>query len=142
MKLVTFNNIIPSYLLKLIQWRDVEESDEEVEPEQYSEEDDVPEDDVPEDDEHLGSDALLGDKNPLFNSSEMQYQRLYSLVSLPKKTGMLAHILDSPWDKRQKHLLIMFLVELSGLTHLEEISHKPLTLMEQPINILEQESQL
>ena len=42
MKLVTFNNLIPSYSMKLIQWHDVEGLDveeAEAEPEVYSDED-------------------------------------------------------------------------------------------------------
>ncbi len=43
MKLVTFNNLIPSYSMKLIQWHDVEGLDaenQEDELDQYSDEED------------------------------------------------------------------------------------------------------
>ncbi len=47
MKLVTFNNLIPSHSMKFILWHDVDESDEGVQEEdedQYSDEEDEVED--------------------------------------------------------------------------------------------------
>ena len=120
--------------MKLIQWRDVEELDDvEAEPEQYSEEEDVPEDEEAPDFEDSPE-----DKNLHSNSSVMPLALWYSLVNLPKKTGMQGHILDSRWDKKRKHLQITFSEELSELIRLEAISLKQSILMVQRINTLAQ----
>ena len=44
MKLVTFNNLIPSHSMKFIVWHDVDDSDEEVSDEEVQYEDDEVED--------------------------------------------------------------------------------------------------
>ncbi len=131
MKLVTFNNLIPSYIMKLIQWRDVEDLDvDEAEREQLLED--------AEEDEEVDYEDSPEDKNLHSNSSVMPLALWYSLVNLPKKTGMQGHILDSRWDKKRKHLQITFSEELSELIRLEAISLKQSILMVQRINTLAQ----